>query len=163
MLISNYNHYNMEKNNITMDITDKPDELGNYLKNIYSITIGILNKLCLDKNTISDIVKMAPVEKYKLLHLEDYQKKIHGNKYAPILISRDFSNIYTNTGILNFGNKFEISAEISENLINDYKLKIYNNQYYFIDSDNSFNYLESFYRKSHIEYTWKNILDIDVD
>ena len=147
-------------NNINMVIEDAPNELGVYLNSVYNVATNILSKLKLDNDQKSQLVSNGPLEEYKYLHLEDYQKERFGDEYAPILVSKDFSKIYTNTGILNFNNFSigKITGETKKALLDNLNLKIYNNQYYYVDKEYSYEYLRCNYSLNTIEKEWNKII-----
>jgi len=110
----------------------------------------------LDRN-----IMKGPTLNHKELHLELFQKKYHNNEYAPILISKQFSELYTNTGILKMNNmnKINITGNNKKTLIDKLNLKIYNNNYYYIDQSYSFNYLENHYKLDTIINEWSSIIN----
>jgi len=147
-------------NNINMVIEDAPNELSTYLCNVYNVAKNIISKFKIDSDQIPQLISTGPLENYKYLHLEDYQKERFGNEYAPILISKDFSKIYTNTGILNLNNFSigEVTDRPNQQLIDSLNLKIYNNQYYYVDKEYSYEYLKCNYSVNTIEKEWNKII-----
>ena len=147
-------------NNINMVINDVPNELSTYLSNVYNVAKNIISKLEIDSDQISQLISSGPLEEYKYLHLADYQKERFDNEYSPILISKDFSKIYTNTGILTI--KCFLTGEVTDKpiqqLIDSLNLKIYNNQYYYVDKEYSYEYLKCNYSVNTIEKEWTKII-----
>ena len=151
--------------------TKTNDELNTYLKHIYSIyqLVIELNKENTNNNNNINMSVMeldrnimkGPTLNHKELHLELFQKKYHNNEYAPILISKQFSELYTNTGILKMNNmnKINITGNNKKTLIDKLNLKIYNNNYYYIDQSYSFNYLENHYKLDTIINEWSSIIN----
>ena len=152
--------------------TSTDEELKTYLKHIYGIyqlVIELNKDNTNNKNNIINIsvmeldtnVDKGPTLNHKELHLESYQKQFHGNEYAPILISKQFSELYTNTGILKMDNinNINITGKNKKTLIDKLNLKIYNNKYFYIDLPYSFNYLENHYKLDTISNEWVSIIN----
>ena len=136
-------------------------ELNTYLKHIHDIYQLVTNNI----NTTTTIDK-GPTFNHKELHLESFQKEFHGIEYAPILISKTFSELYTNTGILKMGNKMgnkmgtmDITGINKKTLIDTLNLKIYNNKYYYIDLPYSYNHLDNHYKLNIIIDEWQSIIN----
>ena len=151
---------NKNKNNM---VNQDDTELTLYLTSVYSIfKIITSNNKYQDKqfnyNFVNKFIK-GPIDNYKYLHLEDYQKKYHSNTYAPVLLSKDFRTLYTNTGMIDLSG-FNIILKGAEwkNIIETLNLKIYNNSYYYIDKPYSFDYLQNHYKENKITEIWQSIL-----
>ena len=149
-----------QNTNTSTTITD--EKLNTYLKHIYDIYQLVMELNKENTNKIMELdtnVDKGPTLNHKELHLEQYQKEYHKNEYAPILISKHFSELYTNTGILKMNNKVNITGSNKKTLIDRLNLKIYNNNYYFIDLPYSFNYLDNHYKLNTIINEWSSIIN----
>ena len=99
---------------------------------------------------------IGPVLKYSALHITDDDRD--SIEYAPILIDKHFTYLYTNTGFLQISSEpYPIINKME--IIEKYNLKIYNNQYYFIDKSWSHNSLSNHYQKTEIKDNWDSILN----
>ena len=97
---------------------------------------------------------IGPVLKYSALHIIDDDRD--HIEYAPILIDKNFTHLYTNTGFLQISSgTYPIINKMD--VIEKYNLKIYNNKYYFIDKSWSHNCLSNHYRKKQIKDNWDSI------
>ena len=97
---------------------------------------------------------IGPILKYSALHIPDNDRK--HIEYAPILIDKHFTHLYTNTGFLQISSAtYPIINKMK--IIEKYNLKIYNNKYYFIDKSWSHNSLSNHYRKKQIKDNWDSI------
>lgn len=100
-------------------------ELANHLNEIKQI-ISILYEIT---NKTLDFSHLDPTTKYKFIHI-DYNQRYNSNiRYPPILISNDFSNLYTNVGIMDTHIKLtdkHIISKLKELLMLEY----YNHSYY---------------------------------
>jgi len=97
---------------------------------------------------------IGPVLKYSALHISD-EDRVH-IEYGPILIDKNFTHLYTNTGFLQISSaNYPIINKMK--IIEKYNLQIYNNKYYFIDKSWSHNSLSNHYRKKQIKDNWDSI------
>lgn len=144
------------------ETTNSSNELHRYLSTIISVFKILYNTKDTNyKNTNKyyndNIFLNGPIISYEHIHLEDSQKDFI--EYPPILISNDFEKIYTNIGILDLSNiKLEIKGINLKNVIYKLNLKIYNNSYYYIDKEYSFNTLNHYYSKEDITNVWKSLI-----
>ena len=154
----------MASQNPNTSTTNTDEELKTYLKHIYDIYQLVMELNKENPNKIMELdtnVDKGPTLNHKELHLEPFQKEYHGIEYAPILISKQLSELYTNTGILKMNNinKVNITGSNKKTLIDRLNLKIYNNNYYFIDLPYSFNYLDNHYKLNTIINEWSSIIN----
>ena len=154
----------MASQNTNTSTTSTDEELNTYLKYISYIYQLVMELNKENTNKIMELdtnVDKGPTLNHKELHLEQYQKQFHGNEYAPILISKQFSELYTNTGILKMDNinNINITGKNKKTLIDKLNLKIYNNKYFYIDLPYSFNYLENHYKLDTISNEWVSIIN----
>ena len=97
---------------------------------------------------------IGPILNYSALHITD-EDRDH-IEYGPILIDKNFTHLYTNTGFLQISSgNYPIINKMD--VIEKYNLKIYNNKYYFIDKSWSHNSLSNHYRKKQIKDNWDSI------
>lgn len=140
-------------------ITPIDNELKDYLTYIYGIC------KCIFKAKSSYVG--GPVHNYEQLHIQNNEFE-NGNQYAPVLVSKSFDSIYTNTGIIkketdksdaekDLDN--EIKGERKKDIIESLNLKVYNNKYYYVDKKESSNYLTKYYKLEEIKKNWKILID----
>ena len=99
---------------------------------------------------------IGPVIKYSAVHITDDDRDRDHIEYGPILIDKNFTHLYTNTGFLQISSgNYPIINKMA--VIEKYNLKIYNNKYYFIDKSWSHNSLSNHYRKKQIKDNWDSI------
>ena len=114
------------------------------------------------KNIASQIYKQMgkrvpllppPTDKYYHIHLDDNQKHNSKITYPPILISKDFTSIQTNVGMLSTQPTI-IDSHVINKLEKSLHLKEYNNKYYYVDTDESMKSLDNYYSPRFIEEEW---------
>ena len=93
-----------------------------------------------------------PLKNYDYIHINSNQRNNSNVTYPPILISTDFKKIQTNVGFLDTERNFD--TENKDKIIQILNLKQYNNNYYFVDTEQSHKGLEHFYTKTEIENGW---------
>jgi hypothetical protein len=98
----------------------------------------------------------GPLIKYGFLHINT-RANPDNIEYAPILIDKNFTYLYTNTGILQISDRTYL-VKNKLDLINKYNLKNYNNKYYYIDQSWSHSGLEKYYTKKEIQENWKSLI-----
>ena len=126
------------------------NELMDYLRYVYSICKFI----CDSKTNYSE----GPIYEYETLHIDNNQRE-NGIEYGPLLISKSFDTIYTNTGIIRIKSNHKIKGERKKKCIDHLNLVVYNNNYYYVDHKKSYKFLKNYFELDKIKDTWKTLLD----
>lgn len=127
------------------------EELSNYFR--------FVKQICESLTDNPEDYEEGPFSDFYKLHIDRNQQE-QGHTYAPLLVSKKFDRLYTNTGILHFKNKNKNKNKIDEQeLIKTLDLKEYNNVYYYVDMKNSYNTLEQYYSEKEVKEQWKYIFE----
>ena len=112
----------------------------------------ILRIIYSNTNKILDIQQLNPTSNYNFIHIDYNQKYNSGVRYPPILVSNDFSKLYTNVGIMDTLIELHDVLIISK-LTTILKLERYNHTYYSVHIDTSSS-LENYYSPIRIMEEW---------
>ena len=139
---------------LTTRTTQKTPQSNNELMDYLGYVYSICKFICDSKTDYSE----GPILEYENLHIDNNQRK-NGSEYAPVLISKSFDTIYTNTGIIRIKSNHKIKGGRKKNCIDNLNLVVYNNKYYYVDHKDSHKFLTNYFELDKIKDAWKTLLE----
>ena len=132
--------------------TTMTTELNTHFLTVKTIADTICNTLDKPLDT-----KNKSFLNYEHIHIDNNQRNNSLIRYPPVLISKGLNKIQTNVGFLVLGDYIETDEEKKDKLVKELKLKKYNNNYYYVDSEPSHSSLEYYHTLNEVVEEWSKL------